>query len=127
MNLRNIFFLSSALLLLSCKPKTDVNKAYLDGAWIVEEMLIQDPLEIFEDEEALQVDHDKSKFIFDYSGNVRTPMGKRKFWFKSDQVLMIGAHQYLFEKVDTNRFKIHLYKNNGEAEALYIFKRIAEN
>ena len=75
----------------------------------------------------MTLDQEKTKFIFDYSGNVRTPMGKRKFRFKEDhKILVIGDYQYLFEKIDDERCKLHHIRNNGEAEVIYILKRIPE-
>lgn len=112
----------------ACQPPYDEYKDFLDGAWIVEEIILNDPTGVFEGDDALNLDQEKSKFHFDYSGNVRTPMGKRKFWFKEDhKILMIGDYQYLFSKIDENRFKIHLIKESGIAEVIYILRRIPED
>ena len=67
--------------LSSCKPSYDEYKDFVDGAWMVEEIIVNDPTGILEEEEALKLEQEKSRFTFDYGGNVRTPMGKRKFYF----------------------------------------------
>ncbi|MEZ4936284.1 MAG: hypothetical protein R2799_01685 [Crocinitomicaceae bacterium] len=123
----SIILLVLLSLLSSCKPPVDEFHDYLDGAWIVEEYIVNDPEGILEAEEALNLDKEKTKFYFDYSGNVRTPMGKRKFRFVEDHhIIVIGDFKYLFEKIDEDRFKLHHIRDQGRAEVIYILKRIPE-
>lgn len=113
--------------LWSCKPEYDEYMDYMDGAWIVEEFIVNDPMGHLANEEALTLDQEKTKFYFDYGGKVRTPMGKRSFRFKEDhQIIVIGEFEYLFEKIDDDRCKLHHVRHNGEAEVIYILKRIPE-
>jgi hypothetical protein len=113
--------------LSSCKPPYDEYHDYLDGAWVVEDYILHDPTGILSGEDALQMDQKKALFYFDYSGNVRTPMGKRKFRFKEDhKILVIGEYKYLFEKIDDERFKLHHVRDNGAAEIIYILKKISD-
>ncbi|MCB0476791.1 MAG: hypothetical protein KDC84_01430 [Crocinitomicaceae bacterium] len=119
--------LGIAMIFVACKPPYDEYHDYMDGAWIVEELIVNDPEGILRDEEALNIDKEKTKFYFDYSGNVRTPMGKRKFRFIEDhKIIVIGDFKYLFEKIDDDRCKLHHIRDNGRAEVIYILKRIPE-
>lgn len=122
-----LFFLSISSLIISCKPPIDEYKDYMEGAWIVEDYILNDPMGILADEEALNLDQEKTRFVFDYSGNVRTPMGKRKFRFTDEhKIMVIGEYKYLFEKIDENRCKLHHVRDNGQAEIIYILKRVEE-
>lgn len=126
-NKSQILILVLISFILSCKPSYDKQKDFLDGEWIVEDMIVNDPAGILEGEEII-LDQKKTKFFFDYGGNVRTPMGKRKFYFKEgDDILVIGKFEYLFEKIDENRFKMHHVRDNGKAEVIYILKRFEKD
>lgn len=122
-----LFFSLLALLMIGCKPPYDEYKDYMDGAWVVEDFIVNDPEGILSGEEALNLEQEKTKFYFDYSGNVRTPMGKRKFRFiEENKIMVMGDYKYLFEKIDEDRCKLHHIRDHGKAEVIYILRRIPE-